>query len=341
MSFETAVTAGFVAGYGYVARETYRALQEGRSQSMYHYNLRKRKPSAVITPSKAPVIRRTAPTQAPEMRGLTVHTRTTRPWRTSNYRTLGRRPGKYGSRKRTISADNTSSAEKMPSDKSVSADGLIFVEQQSTTSQINKRRGELVNIRGVKVRYFFKMNQRLNPTNAITIPVRVRWAIIIPKADTLTLTTVGTAPNSYSRPALPNFFINENPVDRVAKDFDTSVPNPGNHWDMFNRKINREEYSVLKEGQFILCQDGGNGELSGIRPRPMRTYKHLNFYIPIKRQMHFTGTGGEPDANVYMLYWYAFEGSNAATKDIADNADKPFVEFHEKTTYFTNSDMFK
>lgn len=231
----------------------------------------------------------------------------------------------------------------MPRDKEVSGDGLIFIEKQSANDEINKRKGELVHVRGVKVRYFFKMNPRLSPTNALTKPVRVRWCVVIPKADQIQFTVVGTPPNSFNRPTLPDFFIDQNPVNKVAKDFDTSGDNVGNHWELFNRKINREAYSVLKEGQFILCQDGGNGQVASSYPRPMRTYKHLNFYVPIKRQMRFQGTGsdGNPDANMYMLYWYAYEGESENDKKIAAGVERPIVEFHEKTTYFTNSEMYK
>lgn len=334
MSFEAAVTAGFIAGYGYVARETYN-IYKGTSMTKRLRSGRTYAP-ALVTPVKK---RRTGPTYSPSTMAPSVHRTSYNPMRTSNWRTLGRRPGKFATRKVTFSETNTSITA-IVRDKRPQLTELVFISKAGSAEEniINKRRGDLANVRGVKFKCVWSLNKDLGlQAGSLADPIRVRWSIVVPKANLIS-TTPETNGKAYA--VLPNFFINENPTTKIAKDFPTGET-PGNHFEMFHRKINREEYSVLREGQFVLSQDGSAGELGTSYPRPMKSYHNINVYVPIKRQMIFSGGGGAPDANAYFVWWYAKEKDFDTAISFAANVQKPVDIMHEKTIYFSNSHMFK
>jgi len=244
----------------------------------------------------------------------------TRPRRTRYRSNLGRKPGKYSTRRVTTLATNTGN-----SDKVAFVNPLIFVEHATDESTINKRRGSTCNVRGVKIKYWFEIGRGTTITsNHFTEPLRVRWAVVNPKNATKAL----AAP-------LPGFFIDPNPTTEQSIAF----PTTGNHFDYHNRKINRGAYGVIAEGQFRLSNDPGAQPADSNRVRlSTSSKKAINLYIPINRQMEWeTTTEGGPEENIFFVWWYCREGDSATTTAFPDGAVN---EMHEKTTYFTNSKMF-
>lgn len=326
-----------------------RAINNRIGESMSRYNLRKRESGRVVTPdrrakkprtlfaTRAPVANAIAPTLAPTMRNNVIHQshRSTR--RTHNYGTLGRKPGRFATRRVKAGEANTTAAS-VVRDKEVQITELVFIEKAGSAEEdiINKRRGMLVHVKGVKFRCIMRLNQDISLDNVVmAVPIRVRWAIVIPKANKILTETITPG---HPRAVLPEFLVDPNPSEKMAMTW----TNTGIHFDLFNRKINREQYGVVKEGQFVLNTDDGIGNTGTRVSVPMKSVATLNLWIPIKRQMVFSNDGsGSPDANLYFVWWYARDNDLSAAQKWAADADKPIQECHEKITYFTNSAMYK
>lgn len=316
---QTAYTAG---GLATVGREIYHRLKgrsmttrsqaaKGRTLFPTHSQLRaKRQKTVMVSPPTA------APTAAP-----TIHHTAVNPRRTAYYRTLGRRKGKFATRRAAV----LDQIDTVPPDKQIYANGMVFINKASSTEEdiIHKRRGDLAYVHGVKWRHIFKLTQVDTPGFDITKPIRVRWAVVIPKGDSI--------PSGNA--TLLDFFIDPNP------DQDQIQPGPfgsGSHFALFNRKINREAYSVLREGQFLLSQQGQPESFPAMFG-PSST-KIISTYIPIKRQMKFN-EDGTPEKDISFLYWYADDCDVGTTQKWPVN--RPIQAAHEKITYFTNAVMFK
>lgn len=334
MSFEAAVTAGFVGAYGYVAKQTY---------DIYKGTSMKRK---AVTPERQPSAKRalfdpiarfTTGSQwnyKMAIHAPTLHSRTYR--RTAYRNLLGRRVGKYGTRKATINETNTSLAP----DRQQYWDPLVYIEWSDNDDIINVRKGRLVNVRGVKIKHIFKLNPDIARTDPIFHkPLRVRWAVVFPKEQPF-------FPNTIS--GEPDFFINSNPSTSIATAFPKDT---GAHFALFNRKINREKFGVMKEGQFILCNDQGNSNATFASAPTSRgkvttgTTKIINMYIPINRQMRWgtnqTGSAfANPEENVWFVWWYAQDCELTGSAQKFASGSPPIVDDLEKTTYFRNSQMY-
>lgn len=242
---------------------------------------------------------------------------------------LGRPIGKWSTRRHT----HYTSFTRGEADRELSAHRLINVPWSEEESQINKRRGNLVAVKGVKLRMQFQIDRALASTElGLDFPLEFRWAIINPKDnDGLTVT------NQFD----DQFWITKNPNEQMADSFRTT----DNYWVYQTNTINREKYGVIKEGRFsispiILSQEG--------QFALMKKMNHtIETYIPINKQMKFdansTGaTAAWPEQNVYFVYWYTTMNDlgeiqlfdNTATKTV------PFYHKWEATTYFKNSQMY-
>jgi hypothetical protein len=241
----------------------------------------------------------------------------------SRYRsTLGRRPGKHGSRKHTT---NSGSYTAFP-DKALNSIRLVEINHGTDESQISQRRGDLVNVRGVKFRIWFRYDVTLQPpSNNFIWPLTVRWAIINPKNNNGGLGVPST-----------DFFISANPTTKVSVDF----PGTGNWFDYMAVKINREEYGVLQEGSFTMSKDTTqvaltNGTILGDK----QGWKMLDIWVPINKQMKFNSTlSAFPDVNLYFCWWFDIMGTDLTAQTWATGS--PLEQFHQKTVYFSNAAMY-
>lgn len=243
--------------------------------------------------------------------------------RRTQFRTnLGRRAGKYSTRRHAVKGD----AATIP-DKTMASFRLMQIPYDADESKINTRRGNQVKVSGVKLRIQFKLNNLpTSDANQTLRPLMVRWAIINPKVNNGGLTV-----------PTEDFFISSNPVSKQSEDF----PALGPQFVWMNRKINRELYGVLKQGQFILQNSPSGNASSGTQIVVRNTgMRGLNIYVPIKRQMIFEATTSTvPTENIYFCYWYCQLGDGDDAK-VFDTGSKPISQFHEHITYFRNSAMF-
>jgi len=325
MSFETGVSLIFVAGYGYVARrtyDTYRTIQRGKSRRM-----------SVVSPLKKRKVEHgmvRGTTQAPSMvPSFQTATRATR------YRqNLGRRPGKYATRRVTHEGNNTS-----PSDKRLHHHRIIRIPWSDNESIINRRRSQLAHVKGIKLRAIFELTSLLNGNagdEAWLAPIQIRWAVLNPKTDSGDPLT--------STPA--SFFIQNMPEASNTTDMAPDWPTEGKVWAYMNRKINRESYGVVKEGQFVLSFPSDSGQTAAGALRKTRDcYKHLNMYIPINRQMKFenndTVANSElPQENLHFVWWYTRYGDTSDNQKYT-TLPHPVLMHYEATSYFTNSAMYR
>lgn len=269
-------------------------------------------PSATMMP---------ASTMAPTA-GLHTSTR-----RSAYRRNLGRKPGKYATRRTSLAAVLINNVE----DKRTYFSRLINVQWSANADEINRRRGAIANVHGVKLRYWFKLK---NSAAQIESPIQVRWAIVNPKNNSGADLSGTVAP--------VDFFIQKDPVNEQAGNF----PTTGFSFDYHNRKINRNEWGVVKEGTFIL---GAAPSIQAAAGAPAvlapTSYKNLSIYIPIKRQMKWNNVlagsaNGYPEENLYFVYWFTRLGDNIAGKQYTA-ATTPLVQQHEFITYFSNAQMFK
>jgi len=323
------------------------AIDKGTSMVSRLRSGRTRAP-VVITPSRKrdiDTVYRTPPTYAPRtLAPRPIMTRATiKRGRGGRYhRNLGRKPGSYKTRR------NTQEGFKRDlQDKTFSSTRLIQIPWSEDEAIINTRRGQLTNVRGLHFNAWFKQPFDL-ATGAIVkyqAPIQVRWAIINPKENTGAI-SLGTS----------NFFVSKNPVSDMSDDF----PGSGKCFDFMNRKINRELYSVMSQGMFVLqppidtgtatsynTSATGGADETAVQNRQRLgpgSFKKVSVNIPIKKQMRWdsnqAGVAGQyPDQNIYFCWWYCQMGDDSTEKRYTVSRTPVRVDY-EVTNYFTNSKMF-
>ena len=325
---ERAVPYVYTAAAGLAGRQVYRdglpiVTPEGESHRMAGGLRRSSRVKRTLFPKspsrKKKRVRRTR-TMAPSM-GPTHHATvdgTARGFRTAltssrYFYQLGRRPGRYATRRHTHSGSQTQP------DQATYWSRLIQIPHNASTDVINARTANIVNLRGVKLRYWFRIEQATRAN-----PLQVRWAIINPREND------GSDLTGNSTPF--HFWIAKNPVSNQDDNFNST----GSCFDYMNRKINRKEYGVLREGQFVL----DNTKRTDNNAFTMSAYKKLSMYIPIKRQMEFVNdTTSHPEQNLYFVWWYCEMGKSSSGQKYG-GPSAAVTEHHEHTTYFTNSKMF-
>lgn len=303
-------TAAAVAGARQVYQDRGTLAMPTRTRRTYGSSSRRvRRRTGTYAPRQ---LFRSAPTAAPTAVGIHSKTRHSR-----YHTTLGRRPGKYSSRRhmREFSRIDGSAL----GNKKLFSERLVSIPYSDNDTLINCRKGQLCNVRGVKLNMWFRMRP-----DEINNPLQVRWAILSPKEQT------GNALNA----APQDFFINPDPANEMSKDWQAT----GNAFKYMNRKINREQFGVVKEGTFILSSVGAP-DVTVFSPK---AFKKIKMYIPIARQMKFdqnafTDEAQYPNSNLYFCVWYCDLADRTTAADAALNLDW----FGELTTYFHNSDMYK
>lgn len=228
---------------------------------------------------------------------------------------LGLKSGARQSRIHTTTAVSQSGI----TDKLKNHDRLIKIPWSDNDDEMNKRKGSLCDVIGVKVRTWFEIDPTV--AGSLDTPIQVRWAIINPKENTGSSTLLGT-----------DWFVSVNPVVQS----DTDFPSTGRAMEYMNRKINRRKFGVLQEGQFTLS----NGSLASDPRVLVGTKKFISTYIPVNRQMRWTNndelTDSEnPTQNIYFVWWYVRQGDTNPAK--AFGASYPVKHYYENCVYFRNA----
>lgn len=257
--------------------------------------------------------------------------------RPSRYRSqLGRPIGRFSTRRHTVTFDGTAF-----SDRVQSVHRLINIPFSEDETLINRRRSNLVNVRGVRLRVQLKLDRTLAATHlGAKLPLDFRWAIINPKNND------GSLPANFN----DEFWIARNPGEQMSKDFSST----SNYWTYFRDQINKEKYGVLKEGTFkltpVMYDQGvsstGSGKGNGFSLTAAMNAQ-IECYIPIMKQMKFENNvenaGQHPETNIYFVMWYTDTNSfgDSVVFDGTTDATIPFSYKWETTTFFTNAAMYK
>lgn len=153
-------------------------------------------------------------------------------------------------------------------------------------TEINNRLRQHVNLRGFKV--CFELNNGLNS------PMYCNIAVIAPKGTTTKTSKIDEK----------NFFRWQG--NRRAIDFNPTLLSS---LEFHCLPINTDDYTVLKHKRYRL---GPNQPSAAFTTQSGNSYKNVDWYIPLKRQVRYDQTeGGEPtDGDVYVVYWFdAFQAA--------------------------------
>lgn len=92
------------------------------------------------------------------------------------------------------------------------------------------------------------------------------------------------------------------------------------------RPINSDKFVVLRHQRFQLAGTGGVNNFHN-------NYKTIQKWLPVKRQVHYDGDGGDTEENlkIYMLIWYTIQGAGAGGAG-GVSTDVTFTNHH--ITYF-------
>lgn len=201
---------------------------------------------------------------------------------------------------------------------------LVDIPWSSEETQLNARASALVNVTGVKLRFWFAIKAQLQEaSNIYDRPLQIRWALVNPRDNTGAVTDITAG---------DGFFVSDNPIQSDGANF----PTTGNCFKYMNRPINKRRYGVMQEGTFTLWKDpASNNSRASLHGR-----KLLSLWIPINKQMRFdsntTATGAEyPTTNVFFVWWYCVQGDTLTSKAFAAG-NQPLDVLGETITYFNN-----
>lgn len=76
--------------------------------------------------------------------------------------------------------------------------------------------------------------------------------------------------------------------------------------DHYTRSINSDKFIVLKRHKFLLAPNTGPPTVSVSQNPNLSSYKNLNFYVPLKRQLRYKdSTGSTAESRVFCVWWCA------------------------------------
>jgi len=143
-------------------------------------------------------------------------------------------------------------------------------------TEIDERLRRHINVRG------FKMCWEV--VNLTAIPVYLNVAVICPKQTT----NDGIEETDFFRDQTSN----------RSQNFSTSLTALEFHC----LPINTDDYTVLKHKRYRLAP---NGTSTAFNPNAGASYKNIDWYVKLNRQVRYTGTeSNKPtDGDVYVVYW--------------------------------------
>lgn len=214
---------------------------------------------------------------------------------------------------RRVQVFGVESGTNTPADKVCQQSRMIEIPYDANgLTTMNRRASQIVEVRGIKWSSWFVTR------GDISFPISVRWVVYIPRVNDGT--SGSTAPEK--------FFKSFSPDNDWATNFSTN----SDTWDLMERAVNKREYRVLKGGRFVMRPKVTPGDNRG-KPE----YKHVKFWIPVRRKMRFPDNITQfPENNIYFAWWYCQYGDTGnAQLYNGTGATAPAVsEKHLKQTYF-------
>lgn len=144
---------------------------------------------------------------------------------------------------------------------------------------LNNRERNIIDVRGVRV--------CMELHNTSTSHLLFNIAVISPKAaaDAIAITST-------------NFFRSEDNTDSRGDDFADALTSNEFHC----LPINTDLYTVLKHQRMVLAP--APGDATTFQSNTRDNYTTLQFWVPIKRQIRYENSTGEPvDGNCFVVYW--------------------------------------
>lgn len=251
---------------------------------------------------------------------------------------LGRKLGKYSTRRITHKVGGTE-----VKDRVLSIHRLINVPWSADEAVVNRRRSNLVNVKGVRFRAQFAhlagdyVGTPLDSTErGRIVPIEFRWAVINPKQNDGAF----KGENSFDS----EWWISRDPTEQMSENFNLV----GDYHTYQNNQINREKYGVVKEGRFMLTPMMAEQESTAGLANTKSMQAHVEFYLPINKQMKFQNNNLDtasafPETNLYFVFWYTAMNDMGVSQVFDGGVSKsvPFKFKWEATTYFQNSAMYR
>lgn len=174
----------------------------------------------------------------------------------------------------------------------------------------NQRLRSMVNCRG------FKICHEMRTSNNASAPLYANCAVIAPKHT------------EQARDLIPlTEFFRANFTER-SRDFNNSLTGLEFHC----TPINTDEWVVLRHKRYILNPQSN----SVYRSEHGSTYKTINWWIPMKRQLRYNSTGNgldnlPTDGQVFFVFWFAAFGSasGATPAQLASTTTKCIMYYRE------------
>jgi len=171
-------------------------------------------------------------------------------------------------------------------------------------TELDARQRRIVNLRGFKLCLEVKS---IGPA-----PLYVNIAVLSPKGNAENVT-------------VNDFFRSSQATDR-ARDFADDL----NSNEFHCLPINADRYTILKHKRYRLIPGGTE---SGSVSQQGLSYMNVDWYIPLKRQLRYDGTTGQPEAGaVSLVYWFdefATSSGTASTTGIVQMSRRCVTYFKE------------
>lgn len=162
------------------------------------------------------------------------------------------------------------------------------------TNEVNERQRNRVNLRGWKI--YMQANNLFNDT------LTFNMAIIAPKQGN----SVSTA-----------LFFGNRTDDSGGSQFANTLDNI-----IFSKfPINTDFYTVLMHKRYYLNTVGANASNNQKFTRESgKSFLNLAKYIPLKRQVRYTGSGDQSDDKVFLVWWCDILGATSGTAALSNRA---------------------
>jgi len=190
---------------------------------------------------------------------------------------IGFNPGVGTGSRAQVITDQWSAANSTKLSKSLHFDELTFIPRK-TAAEVNARERDIINCLGFTLRLCFRSSSTLSCAT-------VRMAVVSP-IDRNDISVV-------------EFF--RGYQDKRSQDFASTLDTS----ELLHSPINRDKFVVLWEKKLEL------GPLTdvttGMRTysRSLANYKTITSYVPLNRQLRYTGSAaGDCADKVYLVYWY-------------------------------------
>jgi hypothetical protein len=225
-------------------------------------------------------------------------------YRTGPMKTVGYSPGTKTSFS-AITVNKWATATGVINRRTLAAEAVTSLARQTTGNEINLRERDMINCKGFSLRFYIS-------NNSPSVNYTIRMALVYDKNKTTWTDT--------------DFFRGYG--DSRTLDFDGSAAGGLDPCQLLVNPINRDKYAVLWERKINLGPDSDttdNTDFSRTKDNSLA----FNTFVPINRQLRYTGTGATSCAdNIFLVAWIDVPAGVATDPSDAGFIYKRFVVMH-------------